>query len=106
MKITRSFFTKICCNQLIIIFVLLMLSACNAREDQLSAREARISTRESELVTLFAELVEQRKSLEKDPSDNSGNTKDNSDADKDSTCPCGTNSGEISQKKQSAKTES
>ena len=105
MRITRSFFTKICCNQLIIIFVLLMLSACNAREDQLSAREARISTRESELVTLFAELVEQRKALEKDPSDNSGNTKDNSDADKDSTCSCGTNSGEISQKKQSAKTE-
>ena len=69
MRIAHSFFTKICCNYLIIILALLMLSACNAREDKLSEREARISARESELVTLFAELVEQRKSLEKNQSD-------------------------------------
>lgn len=101
MRITHLFFTKICCRQLIIISVLLMLSACNAREDPLSEREARINARESELVTLFAELVEQRKALGKNQSDNLPDTKENSEKDKSKSCSCGKNSGEM----QSAKTE-
>lgn len=105
MRITHSFSTKTCCRYWVIILVLLMLSACNAREDQLSEREARISARESELVTLFAELVEQRKSSGKNQSDHLPDTKENLKEDKSKPCSCGKNSGEISKKEQSAKTE-
>lgn len=48
----------------VLILTLLLLSACNPRENELSHREAEISARESELVTLFSELMEQKKALE------------------------------------------
>ncbi len=48
----------------IVVFLLLLLSACDSQTDTLAEREARIRVRESELVTLFAELVEQKKSLQ------------------------------------------
>lgn len=105
MRITHSFFIKICCNCLIIVPVLLMLSACNARENKLSEREARISARESELVTLFAELVEQRKLLETDQSDKIPVSEEDSGADNNQLCSCDTGTAETSKQEQSAKTE-
>lgn len=86
MKMVPSFFAQIRCSYLIITIALLMLSACNPREDKLSEREALIGARESELVTLFAELVEQRKELEKSQSDTLSHTK--GDANNTDTYPC------------------
>jgi hypothetical protein len=102
MKMVQSFLTRIPCNYLIIAMALLMLSACNPREDKLSEREALISARESELVTLFAELVEQRKELEKNQSDTLTRIKGN--ANNTDTYPCAT--GDAATKEQSAPPDS
>ena len=105
MRIAHSFFTKTCCSYLFIMLALLMLSACDTREDKLSAREASVSARESELVTLFAELVEQKKSLEKYQSDRLLNTKEYSSSSKANTCPCDATGTDTSKKEQSAITD-
>ena len=105
MRISHSSFTKVCCSYLVIILALLMLSACNIRDDKLSAREALINARESELVTLFAELVEQKKSFEKHQPGKLTTPKENSNASKDNTCSCDSNSADTSKKDQSAKTD-
>lgn len=102
MKMVQSFLTRIHCNYLVITIALLMLSACNPREDKLSEREALISARESELVTLFAELVEQRKELEKSQSDTLIRIKGN--ANNTDTYPCA--AGEAAGKEQSAPPDS
>lgn len=106
MRIDHSSFTKIRHRCWIIILILLMLPACNIREEGLSAREASISARESELVTLFAELVEQRKALEKIQPDKFPKPKSNSSLNKTNTCPCDdTNGIDTSQKAQSMLTD-
>lgn len=105
MRIDRSSFTKICNRCWVIILILLMLPACNIREEGLSAREASISARESELVTLFAELVEQRKTLEKLQSDKFPKPKSNSSSNKTNTYPCDANGVDTSQKTQSTLTD-
>ncbi len=67
------------------ILVLLLLSACDPKESELSNRAAEISARESELVTLFAELTELKKTFENHPS---ADSKQNGISSSDSPCLC------------------
>lgn len=65
MGIARFIVSTGCCNQAIVLILLLLLSACDmTQQEALAEREARIRAKESELVSLFAELVEQKKSLQ------------------------------------------
>ena len=71
------------CFTLVLAFFL--LSACNAKTNDLSEREAAINARESELVTLFAELVEQKKALENNLT---ANKEENASPSKTAECLC------------------